>query len=258
MIQTTKSKTAKKFHKKKFVVTVVLFSIVALVLSCGLYISDYYKADFSEIERVLEKSENQLYEKSLLKEGTLCFLPKVGAKIGFVFYPGGKVQYNAYEPLLAKLAEKGIACFLVKMPFNLAVFNINGAEKVLNQFPEIENWFIGGHSLGGSMAASFLGKNQFDIKGLILLASYSTMDFSESDIRLLSIFGSEDGVLNLEKYTENKSHFSKNAKEVVIEGGNHAGFGFYGPQKKDGKASISSINQIEQTARLILEFIPTI
>ena len=249
---------SKKFHKKKLVAGIVLSVLFALILACGIYLSDYYTADFSEIERVLGKSENQLYEKSLLKEGTLCFLPKAGAKTGFVFYPGGKVQYNAYEPLLAKLAEKGIACFLVKMPFNLAVFNINGAEKVLNQFSEIENWFIGGHSLGGSMAASFLGKNQFDIKGLILLASYSTMDFSESDIRLLSIFGSEDGVLNLEKYTENKSHFSKNAKEVVIEGGNHAGFGFYGPQKKDGKASISSINQIEQTARLILEFIPTI
>lgn len=249
---------SKKFHKKKLVAGIVLFVLFALILACGIYLSDYYKADFSEIERVLGKSESQLYEKSLLKEGTLCFLPKAGAKTGFVFYPGGKVQYNAYEPLLAKLAEKGIACFLVKMPFNLAVFNINGAEKVLNQFPEIENWFIGGHSLGGSMAASFLGKNQFDIKGLILLASYSTVDFSEVDIKLLSIFGSEDKVLNLEKYTENKSHFSKNAKEVVIEGGNHAGFGFYGPQKKDGKASISSINQIEQTARLILEFIPTI
>lgn len=258
MIQITKPKTAKKFHKKSLVVTVVLFSIVALVLACGIYLSDYYKADFSEIENFIGNSENQLYEKTLLKDGTLCFLPKAGAKTGFVFYPGGKVQYNAYEPLLAKLAEKGIACFLVKMPFNLAVFNINAAEKVLNQFSEIDNWFIGGHSLGGSMAASFLGKNQFDIKGLILLASYSTVDFSEVDIKLLSIFGSEDGVLNLEKYTENKSHFSKNAKEVVIEGGNHAGFGFYGPQKKDGKASISSINQIEQTARLILEFIPTI
>ena len=248
----------KHLSKKKISLTICFSLLFALILSCGIYLSDYYKADFSEIERVLGKSENQLYEKSLIKEGTLCFLPKAGAKTGFVFYPGGKVQYNAYEPLLAKIAEKGIACFLVKMPFNLAVFNINGAEEVLNQFPEIENWFIGGHSLGGSMAASFLGKNQFDIKGLILLASYSTVDFSEVDIKLLSIFGSEDGVLNLEKYTENKSHFSKNAKEVVIEGGNHAGFGFYGPQKKDGKASISSINQIEQTARLILEFIPTI
>ena len=109
------------------------------------------------------------------------------------------------------------------MPFNLAVFNINGAEKVINQFPEIENWYIGGHSLGGSMAASFLGKNQFDIKGLVLLASYSTVDFSNSDIKLLSIFGSNDGVLNMEKYTEYKANFPKNYTEIVIEGGNHAG-----------------------------------
>ena len=246
---------SKKFHKKKLVAGIVLSVLFALILACGIYLSDYYKADFSEIERVLGKSENQLYEKSLLKEGTLCFLPKAGAKTGFVFYPGGKVQYNAYEPLLAKLAEKGIACFLVKMPFNLAVFNINGAEKVLNQFPEIENWFIGGHSLGGSMAASFLGKNQFDIKGLILLASYSTVDFSESDIKLLSIFGSEDGVLNLEKYALYKENFPKSAREIVIQGGNHGGFGFYGAQEGDGTATISNEEQTTKTAELIAEFV---
>ena len=246
---------SKKFHKKKLVAGIVLLVLFALILTCGIYLSDYYKADFSEIERVLGKSENQLYEKSLIKEGTLCFLPKAGAKTGFVFYPGGKVQYNAYEPLLAKIAEKGIACFLVKMPFNLAVFNINGAEEVLNQFPEIENWFIGGHSLGGSMAASFLGKNQFDIKGLILLASYSTVDFSEVDIKLLSIFGSEDKVLNLEKYALYKENFPKTASEIIIQGGNHAGFGFYGNQEGDGTATISNTEQIEKTAELIAEFV---
>jgi dienelactone hydrolase len=241
---------SKKFHKKKLVAGIVLSVLFAMILACGIYLSDYYKADFSEIERVLGKSENQLYEKSLLKEG-----PKAGAKTGFVFYPGGKVQYNAYEPLLAKLADNGIACFLVKMPFNLAVFNINAAEKILNQFSEIEDWYIGGHSLGGSMAASFLGKNQDDIKGLILLASYSTVDFSNSDIKILSIFGSEDRVLNLEKYAEYKPNLSKNTSEFVIEGGNHAGFGFYGNQEGDGTATISSQEQIEKTAELIAEFV---
>ena len=117
------------------------------------------------------------------------------------------------------------------MPFNLAVFNINAAEKVINQFPEIEDWYIGGHSLGGAMAASFLEKNQDDIRGLILLAAYSTTDFSDTDIEILSIFGSEDKVLNLEKYAEYKPNFSKNTREFVIEGGNHAGFGFYGNQE---------------------------
>lgn len=246
---------SKKFHKKKLVAGIVLSVLFALILACGIYLSDYYKADFSEIERVLGKSENQLYEKSLLKEGTLCFLPKAGAKTGFVFYPGGKVQYNAYEPLLAKLADNGIACFLVKMPFNLAVFNIKAAEKILNQFSEIDTWFIGGHSLGGSMAASFLGKNQDDIKGLILLAAYSIVDFSNSDIKILSIFGSEDRVLNLEKYAEYKPNLSKNTREFVIEGGNHAGFGFYGNQEGDGPATISNTEQIEKTAELIAEFV---
>ena len=190
-----------------------------------------------------------------MKDNTIFFQPSEKAKAGFIFYPGGKVEYNAYEPLLAKLADNGIACFLVKMPFNLAVFNINAAEKILNQFSEIDTWFIGGHSLGGSMSASFLGKNQDDIKGLILLAAYSTVDFSNSDVKILSIFGSEDRVLNLEKYAEYKPNLSKNTREFVIEGGNHAGFGFYGKQKGDGPATISSQEQIEKTAELIAEFV---
>jgi hypothetical protein len=239
---------------KKKIPFIICFSIIfILFFACGIYFADYYRADFETINQFVAASEKST--KILLENDTILFQPSEKAKVGFIFYPGGKVEYNAYEPVLAKLADEGIACFLVKMPFNLAVFNINAAEKILNQFSEIEDWYIGGHSLGGSMAASFLGKNQDDIKGLILLASYSTVDFSNSDIKILSIFGSEDRVLNLEKYAEYKPYLSKNTSEFVIEGGNHAGFGFYGNQEGDGTATISSQEQIEKTAELIAEFV---
>ena len=81
------------------------------------------------------------------------------------------------------------------------------------------------------------------------------MNFSNSDIKILSIFGSEDKVLNLEKYAEYKLNLSKNTSEFVIEGGNHAGFGFYGNQEGDGPATISNTEQIEKTAELIGEFV---
>ena len=239
---------------KKKIPFIICFSIIfILFFACGIYFADYYKADIETINQFVAASEKST--KIILKDNTIFFQPSEKAKVGFIFYPGGKVEYNAYEPLLTKLAEKGIACFLVKMPFNLAVFNIKAAEKILNQFSEIDTWFIGGHSLGGSMAASFLGKNQNDIKGLILLAAYSTVNFSNSDIKILSIFGSEDKVLNLEKYAEYKLNLSKNTSEFVIEGGNHAGFGFYGNQEGDGPATISNTEQIEKTAELIGEFV---
>ena len=246
-------KIFEKTSKKKISLVISLSVIFALSFACGIYFADYYKADIETINQFVSASEKST--KIILKDNTIFFQPVENAKSGFIFYPGGKVEYKAYEPLLKRLSDKGIACFLVKMPFNLAVFNINAAEKVLNQFPEIEDWYIGGHSLGGAMAASFLEKNQDDIRGLILLASYSTTDFSDTDIEILSIFGSEDKVLNLEKYAEYKPNFSKNTREFVIEGGNHAGFGFYGNQEGDGTATISALEQIEKTAELIAEFV---
>ena len=246
-------KSLSKSSKKKIPFIICFFIIFTLFFACGIYFADYYKADIETINQFVAASEKST--KIILKDNTIFFQPVEDAKAGFIFYPGGKVEYNAYEPLLKRLSDEGIACFLVKMPFNLAVFNINAAEKILNQFSEIEDWYIGGHSLGGSMAASFLGKNQDDIKGLILLASYSTVDFSNSDIKILSIFGSEDKVLNLEKYAEYKLNLSKNTSEFVIEGGNHAGFGFYGKQKGDGTATISSQEQIEKTEEIIAEFV---
>ncbi len=78
---------------------------------------------------------------------------------GLIFYPGGKVEYTAYQPLMAACAERDILCVLVEMPFNLAVFDINAADGIQEQYPEVGHWYIGGHSLGGSMAASYLSKH---------------------------------------------------------------------------------------------------
>lgn len=99
---------------------------------------------------------------------------------------------------MESLAQKGILCVLVRMPFNLAVFDDNAADGIREMFPEITDWYIGGHSLGGSMAAAYLEKHPSDFKGLLLLAAYSTADLSNENIRTLSIYGSNDGVLNRE------------------------------------------------------------
>ena len=170
-----------------------------------------------------------------------------------IFYPGGKVEYTAYVPLMQACAEKGILCVLVEMPFNLAVLDVNAADGIQREYPEIEDWYIGGHSLGGSMAASYLARHTEDYEGLILLGSYSTADLSDTDLDVLSVFGSEDQVMNREKYDENKSNLPTAFTETVIDGGCHAYFGMYGAQEGDGTPTITNEEQIRITVENIVK-----
>ena len=138
------------------------------------------------------------------------------------------------------------------MPFNLAVFDISAAENIINNNQNIQNWYIGGHSLGGSMAASYASTNPDLFDGLILLASYST---EKIPFKVLSIYGSEDMILNSKKYLEYRTNISSNLYEYKLEGGNHAFFGTYGVQSGDGVATISNIEQLTATAEMISDFI---
>jgi pimeloyl-ACP methyl ester carboxylesterase len=169
-----------------------------------------------------------------------------------IFYPGGKVEHTAYEPLLRALAARGILCILVKMPLRLAVLDMHAADGIREQFPAVAHWYIGGHSLGGSMAASYLAKHATEFDGLILLASYSTADLSGQELRALSLVGSEDGVLGREKYALYRANLPTDTTETEIAGGNHAYFGAYGEQEGDGVATVTPAEQLRQTAEAML------
>ena len=127
-------------------------------------------------------------------------------------------------------------------------FDIEAIKKAKSKY-EYENWFIGGHSLGGVVAA--MNTEKENIKGLILLASYPT---EKPNCKTLSIYGSNDGVLNIEKYQDSTKNL-KQFIEIVIEGGNHAYFGNYGEQKGDNKATISRNEQQDITVKEIMKFI---
>ena len=238
--------------KNKRKIRIIWISIVAVLTiifgACAIYLGDYYRADEGAIA-VFAPEDN--ISVSTPDDGNVVFEPQ-NATVGFIFYPGGKVEAKAYQPLMAELARKGVLCVLVEMPFHLAVFDINAADGIQEQYPHIEDWYIGGHSLGGSMAASYLADHVDEYEGLILLGSYSTADLSDTDLRVLSIYGSEDRVLNHEKYGENKSNLPDGFCEVVIEGGCHAYFGMYGAQDGDGTPTISNHEQIALTAEHII------
>ena len=137
--------------KKGLKVLIIIASVLLVCfIACAVYVSDYYRAEEAAV-----LISDGAYE---LSEDVSVFEPE-NARAGFIFYPGGKVEYTAYAPLMNACKEQGILCVLVKMPFNLAVLDINAAEGITEQFPHVESWYIGGHSLGGSMAAGFLAEN---------------------------------------------------------------------------------------------------
>ena len=236
--------------KKILIITLSVVAALALIFgACAIYLADYYRADEIAIAVFVEQ-ENLSVSTQTDPNGNLVFEPQ-GATVGLIFYPGGKVEHHAYQPLMAALAREGILCVLVEMPFRLAVLDVNAADGIREQYPHVTEWYIGGHSLGGSMAASYLADHTDEYAGLVLLGSYSTADLSDTELDVLSIYGSEDGVLNREKYETNKSNLPDDFTEVILEGGCHAYFGMYGAQKGDGTPTISSREQIRLTVESI-------
>ncbi|MCM1183147.1 MAG: alpha/beta hydrolase [Roseburia sp.] len=245
-----KSKNANHKILRRILLAVLCILAVGLI-AFGIYVSDYYHADAAAAQ-ALETDETVTVEQ--LDSGTMAFVPAKPAA-GLIFYPGGKVEYTAYAPLLHDLAQEGILCVLVKMPCNLAVLDINAADGIREQFPELEVWYIGGHSLGGSMAASYAAKHASEYSGLILLAAYSTADLSGAGLRVVSLYGTEDMVLNMEKYRGNRVNLPADTREYVIEGGCHAQFGSYGAQEGDGTPRISAEEQRQLAVDYITEAI---
>ena len=241
-----------KHKRQKIAVITVLCILAAVFAAFGIYVSDYYHADATAVEALASDAAVTVEQ---VDSDTIVFSPREPVA-GLIFYPGGKVEYTAYAPLLHALAEQGMLCILVRMPCNLAVLDINAADGLRENFPEIDTWYIGGHSLGGSMAASYVAKHTSEYTGLILLAAYSTEDLNESGLQVISLYGTEDKVLNMEKYEENRSKLPVDIQEYVIEGGCHAQFGSYGTQAGDGTPAISGEQQRQLTAQYITDAIP--
>jgi dienelactone hydrolase len=237
-----------KTKKRKALRVVLLVVLAVIVLMTGgfyIYTLDYYRADLSTFDEsavtAMVVAEPDSTPKDLL---IFKASPEKDQKTGLIFYPGGKVAFNAYIPLMTKLSDEGITCVLVKMPFNLAVFDPNAADRVYGQLPDIRHWYIGGHSLGGAMASSYAGKAGDQLSGLVLLAAYPVNDAS---LPTLVLYGTEDHVLDRSKIT--------GVDSTTITGGNHAYFGNYGEQKGDGTATITRDEQQMLTVKAIIEFI---
>jgi dienelactone hydrolase len=180
----------------------------------------------------------------------ITFTPtNVEPSTAFILYPGGRVDPRSYAPAARAIAEEGFLVVVSPMPFNLAVFDANAAAGIMSAYPEITRWAIGGHSLGGTMAASFAAGQAETIDSLLFWASYpaENNDLSAlTDQTIVSIFATNDGLVTAENIDASRVLLPTTTIWQKIDGGNHAQFGWYGPQPGDGEATISRQEQQEQ------------
>ena len=228
-------------RRKKWLVAGGIALLILAILTGAFfwYVSDYYRAEDAALEVLAQ-------DRGITVQNNLTILsPTYPTDTAIIFDPGAKVEAEAYLPLLDQIRQTGVACILVHMPFHMAIFDANAAEAVIDQFPEYQHWYIAGHSMGGAMASQFASDHPDLVDGLILMGAYIYGDYPAEDT--LTIYGS------LNQSVEDNIGYTENI--VEIEGGNHAQFGNYGPQKGDLPAAISAEEQQKQTVEAIEAFL---
>lgn len=228
---------------RKIKIGIIIIIVLVIAYAAFTFLS------YNHAQDTATKYLNGTSEVSVVKIDNGLFVDGHGNDTAFIFYPGAKVEYTSYLPMLCDLASEGIDCYVVQMPFNFAIFGENEADSIINS-TNYSHYILSGHSMGGYVASSYMahsGKGD----GLVLLAAYPTEKISKP---VLSIYGSDDGVLNYKSYNESKP-LMDNLTEVIIDGGNHAQFGYYGNQSGDNPSKITPEKQQGQSVDEIVKFI---
>lgn len=236
-----------KFRVLFKVISSILATLVITIGAGLVYFSIYYHADsycnqFLKDDDVVDVYDNDkfYYFDNLSNNDKVLY-----------FYGGAKVEEKAYAPLASSIAHNGIDVYLFKIPFRFQFFGINYMDYASHKF---NHTYFMGHSLGGVAGSSYISKHPSMFDGAIFLASYPAYKI-DNTIKTMSIYGSNDLVLNKDSYNKNRSNFNSSLVEHVIEGGNHAGFAYYGAQDRDGTPTISRSEQIEITTNFVTNFI---
>ena len=155
---------AAKPRRKQWKIAAGILLAILVLIAGGFfwYVSDYYRAEDVALE-VLSAGDN-----IEVRDDLTVLSPSYPTDTAVIFYPGAKVETAAYLPLLDQLRQTGLTCILVEMPFHLAIFDVNAAEDVMAQFPDIRHWYIAGHSMGGAMASQFASEHPDEVAFILL------------------------------------------------------------------------------------------
>jgi len=233
----------------KKVVAILGIICLSFTFVLGVYVADYYHAKHSYTYYVINARVKISHEGDITKLSNNAANDKA-----IIFYPGGKVEAIAYLPFLETIALEGYDCYLIKMPLNLAVFDIDAADQIIEN-TDYNAYYLAGHSLGGAMASEYAYENQDKLAGLFLMGAYVTQDFSDTNFLIREFIGDNDLIINSSDVDNANKYFSSNSALITIVGGNHSNFGDYGLQANDGEALISASKQAQEVATAITDAI---
>ncbi|MGY4385732.1 hypothetical protein ACVWYN_002778 [Pedobacter sp. UYP24] len=216
----------------------ILLVLVIGTVAFFVWASFGYDADKEVLSNAL-KNRNVIIENTDKYISITPFNHK--SNKGYIFYPGAKVQPEAYISKLSSIAVfNNVEIFIPKMYKNLAFFGINKASEIQKRFPKITHWYIGGHSLGGSMACLYASKNHKSVDGILIFGTYSGTDISKEMKKVRSINGEQDGVFPEEKIKKHKDELPNDAQIIFIKGMNHSDIGNYGFQSGDHPSKLAN------------------
>lgn len=253
-MRSTKSKPRSMTKKLLFIIGILLLlagiSFVGYFYYNSIHSWQPNPADYSAAvnNKNIIISENKNYYSVLPKDKEV--------KNGLIIYQGAFADAKSYIAPYSPLANEGIGIFIVRSPFGFALFNINGANKIIQDNKNIDNWYVSGHSLGGVASCEYAKTNTNKIKGLILLASYCNGNAQNLATRVLSISGTKDGLSTPQKIKNSRTKLPGNTEFVIVEGANHTEFGdFEKLQPGDNQAEIPQNVATQQINNAILEFV---
>ena len=231
------------FRRRWWLVPVVLLPVVALAGMVAW--ATVIPAPMDEALEALRTSSDVAVET----EPWLVFRPSgPPPEVGLIFYPGARVDYRAYAPAARAIADAGYLVVVPPMPLNLAVLAPDRAKDIQAAFPEVNRWAVGGHSLGGAMAARFAAQNPELVQGLVLWGAYppSSSSLRDASLEVVSVSGSQDGLATPDKIRASRDLLPAETRWVEIAGANHAQFGWYGSQSGDNDATVTRSVQQDQ------------
>lgn len=248
-------------QKRRIVVGVGIAFAALLCLGAGAFLfwaNDIYPP-MPEALAALKSDEHVTFKQM---NGWLVYYPvsqgdvfSSAVNTGFILYPGGKVDYRAYAPLAREIAARGYLVVVPSVRLNLALLDPNVAADVIQAFPQIKHWAIGGHSLGGVAAASYAAAHPDQIQGVVFMASYPQDSLANYPGKVLSLFATNDGLASPDEIEKSKTNLAPAAQFIPIRGGNHSQFGYYGMQSGDHPAAISRAEQQKQIVETSAELL---
>ncbi|MDQ0191974.1 alpha/beta hydrolase [Paenibacillus wynnii] len=240
-----------KAGTKRTISIIILLVLIAFGLWIWKYLTPYRPADNAESAMVSEGGV--IVDKN---DNWISFEPALTTGPAIIFYPGGLIEAEAYSTLAKRIAATGHTVYIAQMPLNLAVTKVDAAEEIIRVHPNL-SFVLGGHSLGGVMASRFAAEHPDQLEGVFFLASYPDEKGSlkGTTLAVLSVLGTEDQVIDKGSYREGRTYLPDNTVYYSVDGGNHAQFGSYGPQKGDGEATISEDEQQNRTVRALQDWL---